>query len=75
MPTRPNELTRILAEIDGLLAEAEEIAEDPQDDDRDRALELVIEFQETKRSVEAKLRGGWDSASCESRGRLCALSR
>jgi hypothetical protein len=56
MPNRRNELARILAEIDGLLVQAEEIAaEDPED--RDRALELLIEFQETKRYVEAKLRG------------------
>jgi hypothetical protein len=54
--TRCNELARVLADIDRLLAEAEVIAaEDPED--RDRALELLIEFQDRKRDVEAKLRG------------------
>ena len=51
------QLTRILADIDRLLEELEEVAaEDPEDDDRDLALALLIKFQETKRDVEAKLR-------------------
>jgi hypothetical protein len=50
------ELVRILAEIDGLLAETEEIAADPVDDDLDGALNLLIEFQGWKRAVEWELR-------------------
>ena len=53
-----NRLVRILADIDRLLPELEDIAQDPQDDDRDRALAMLIGFQEAKRGVEAKLRRG-----------------
>ena len=53
---RRNELARILADIDRLLAEAEDIAAEDSED-RNRALELLIEFQDRKRAVEAKLRG------------------
>ncbi len=53
---RRRELVRILAEIDGVLAETEEIAEDPCDDDLDRVLELLIEFQGWKQAVEGELR-------------------
>jgi hypothetical protein len=56
MSDRRNKLARSLAEIDQLLAEAEEIAEDPQDDDRDGALHLLIEFQAMKHVVEAELK-------------------
>jgi hypothetical protein len=52
-----NKLTRNLAEIDQLLAEAEDIAAGPEDDDRDEALELLIEFQLWKRVVEVELTG------------------
>ncbi len=55
MPDRRNELTRILAEIDRLLAEAEDLAEH-EPEDRDLALNLLIEFQERKGEVEAKLK-------------------
>ena len=56
MPDRRNKLARNLAEIDQLLAEAKEIVEDPQDDDRDGALDLLIEFQAMKYVVEAELK-------------------
>ena len=56
MSNHRTELARSLAEIDQLLAEAEDIVEDPQDDDRDGALNLLIEFQEWRRSVEAEMR-------------------
>lgn len=62
--TRRKALTRSLAEIDRLLAEAEDIVEDPRDDDRDGALELLIEFQETRRNVEVELTRELDSQSC-----------
>jgi hypothetical protein len=52
--TRP---ARSLAELDQLLAEAEEIALDPTDGERDSALDFWIEFQETRRDVETRLRG------------------
>jgi hypothetical protein len=61
----------LFALMTGLLAEAEEIAADDPDE-RDRALELLIEFQGRKRDVEAKLRDELDSASCESRSPLRA---
>ena len=47
----------MLTEIDHLLAEAEDIAKDAQGNDRDGVLELLIEFQVWRQSVEAKLRG------------------
>ncbi len=56
MPTRRNELARVLADIYRLLADLEEIAEDPEDDDRDLALALLIEFQEARRNVEVAMR-------------------
>jgi hypothetical protein len=56
MSDNRNDLARVLADIDRLLAEAEDIAErDPEG--RERALELLIEFQDRKRAVEAKMRG------------------
>ena len=53
---RHSELVRILSEIDGLLAETEEVAADPRDDDLDGVLDLLIEFQGWKQSVEVELR-------------------
>jgi hypothetical protein len=55
--SRHNELARVLADIDGLLVEAEDIAQDPPSEDRDRALDLLVAFQEYKRAVEGELRG------------------
>ena len=52
-----NELARILAYIDQALANAEAIAADPEDELRESALDFLIEFQEARRNVEAKLRG------------------
>jgi hypothetical protein len=57
MPATRNELARVLADIDQLLAELEDIAEDPPDDDGDRALELLIEFDGWRKGAEAKLTG------------------
>jgi hypothetical protein len=57
MSDRRNYLARNLAEIDQLLAEAEDIATDPEDEDRDGALELLIEFQLWKQVVEVELNG------------------
>jgi hypothetical protein len=51
------QLVRALAEIDGLLIEAETVVElSPDRDDRDTAIEMLIEFQDVKRFVEAELR-------------------
>jgi hypothetical protein len=55
MSDRRNELSRVLAAIDRLLAEVEAIAEDPQDDDRGRALEFLIELRQRRRDVETAL--------------------
>lgn len=55
--TRRNELARALADIDQLLAAAEGLAEDSETDgDRQSALDFLIEFQEARRNVEAKLK-------------------
>jgi hypothetical protein len=48
------QLVRSLAEIDQLQAELEEIVEDPQDDERDRALALLIEFEGWRVGAERK---------------------
>jgi hypothetical protein len=57
MPTSRNELAHVLADIDRLLAESEDIAADPEDDgERQAALDFLIEFQETKQRVERLLR-------------------
>ena len=51
-----NQLIRTLAEIDGLLAESEDIAANTHDDgERQAALDFLIEFQETKQRVEGML--------------------
>jgi hypothetical protein len=58
MPTPRTQLIRILADIDGLLAESEYIAATTDDDgERQAALDFLIEFQEAKRSLEPILRG------------------
>jgi hypothetical protein len=54
--TRRNELARCLANIDQCLAKAEAIAADPEDELHDSALDFLIEFQEARRNVEARLR-------------------
>jgi hypothetical protein len=53
--TRRNELARSLAYIDQALAKAEAIAADAEDEDRQSALDFLIEFQAAKRAVEAEL--------------------
>jgi hypothetical protein len=58
MPAHRNELARLLADIDGCLANAERIAADPEHEDHDAALDFLIEFQEARQAVEVKLRGG-----------------
>lgn len=50
-------LAAVLARIDQLLAEAEEIALDPAGDEQDAATEFFVEVQQIRRDVEAKLRG------------------
>jgi hypothetical protein len=55
--TRRNALAAVLARIDQLLAEAEEIALDPEGDEQDAATDFIVEFHQTRRVVEAKLRG------------------
>jgi hypothetical protein len=55
--TLRNELARILADLDRCLANAERIAAAPADEDHDSALDFLIEFQEVRQRVEAKLRG------------------
>jgi hypothetical protein len=52
-----NELARVLADIDHCLAKAEAIAADPEDELHESALDFLIEFQDARRNVEAKLRG------------------
>jgi hypothetical protein len=55
--TRRNDLARVLARIDRLLVEEEDIAATTDKVwEREIALNLLIEFQEEKRGVEAKLR-------------------
>ena len=54
--TRRNELARCLAYIDQALANAEDTAADPTDELHESALDFLIEFQEARRDVEAKLR-------------------
>jgi hypothetical protein len=55
--TRRNELARCLADIDRLLAEGESIAEVPDHYGvRETVLDVLIEFQQEKRTVEAELR-------------------
>lgn len=57
MTPRRDELARLLASIDQDLALAEEMVAAPQDnDDLELAEELVVEFQEARRQVEAELR-------------------
>jgi hypothetical protein len=51
-----NELARVLADIDQCLAKAEAIAADPEDELHESALDFLIEFQEARRNVEAKLK-------------------
>jgi hypothetical protein len=56
MTTSRNELARVLADIDGILAESEDIAPNTDDDgERQAALDFLIEFQETKQRVERML--------------------
>jgi hypothetical protein len=58
MPTPRHQLIRTLAEIDGILAESEDIAAHTDDDgERQAALDFLIEFQEAKQRVERMLRG------------------
>jgi hypothetical protein len=50
------QLIRTLAEIDGILAESEDIAASTDDDgERQAALDFLIEFQEAKQRVERML--------------------
>ncbi len=53
--TQRNDLARVLADIDQCLAKAERIAADPEHEDHESALAFLIEFQEARRNVEAKL--------------------
>src|SRR4051812_31782842 len=57
MPDARNDLARVLADIDQCLARAERIAADPEHEDHEAALDFLIEFQEARRAVEAKMRG------------------
>jgi hypothetical protein len=57
MPDRRNELARILAAIDQLLAQAESIAIELTGEDRERARAVIAEFQKKRQAVEAELRG------------------
>jgi hypothetical protein len=52
-----NELIRILAAIDQLLAEAESIAKDLMGEDSERTRAVIAEFQKKRQAVEAELRG------------------
>lgn len=54
--TPHTQLIRILAKIDGLLAEVEDAIENPEGDDVDGAHDLAIEFQDAKQRVESMLR-------------------
>jgi hypothetical protein len=55
--TRRNELAGSLAYIDQALANAEAIAADAEDEDRQSTLDFLIEFQAAKRAVEVELKG------------------
>jgi hypothetical protein len=50
------DLVRSLAAIDQLLAAAEALAGTSEGEDRERAQAILIEFEETRRKVEARLR-------------------
>jgi hypothetical protein len=52
-----NRLIRVLAHFDQLLAESEAIAADTEDECQQSAIDFMIEFQDARRRVEAKLRG------------------
>jgi hypothetical protein len=54
--TRHTQLIRLLAYTDQALANAEDIASDREDELRESALDFLIEFQESRRNVEAELR-------------------
>jgi hypothetical protein len=54
---RRNELARVLADIDQCLAKAEAIAGCPASEDHEFALDFLIEFESTRRLVEAELQG------------------
>ena len=55
--SRRNELARLLGFIDQSLALAEEMVAYPQDgEDLQTAEELLLDFQEARRQVEAELR-------------------
>jgi hypothetical protein len=57
MTARRKKLVRLLASIDQELSLAEEMATESHDDaDRQSALELMLEFQDAKRDVEAELK-------------------
>jgi hypothetical protein len=56
MGPRRDRLVRLLAVIDQELALAEDMATEPQDDvDLESALELMLEFHDARRDVEAEL--------------------
>ena len=56
MSAHRNRLARLLANIDQQLALAEEMATEPQDDgDLESTLELVLEFRDARRRMEAEL--------------------
>jgi hypothetical protein len=55
MNEKRTQLVRSLAEIDQLVAELEDIAEDPDDEDQIRALALLIEFEGWRMGAERKL--------------------
>ena len=54
---RRHQGARVLADIDRCVAKAEAIAAGPEHEDHDAALDFLIEFQEERRNVKAKLRG------------------
>ena len=54
---RRNDLARLLADIDQCLAIAERIAAEPEHEEHELALDFLIEFQQSRRAVEAKLQG------------------
>jgi hypothetical protein len=56
MPAIHSQLIRILADIDGILTESEDIAANTNDDgERQAALDFLIEFQPAKLRVERML--------------------
>jgi hypothetical protein len=52
-----HKLSRLLAHIDQLIAEAESVASDPEDECRQSALDFMAELREVLEHVEGALRG------------------